>query len=431
MPNLESPNSSSSPIPRLTFVGLSLASLAVMLCLGILLPILSNYAKNLGASGAVVGIIFAGFALSRGIFSPLFGRISDQYGRKNMIVAGLILYVGLSLGYSLLHHLFVLAILWFVQGIASAMVAPIAQSYVGDITPEGKEGRVMNLFYFAKFGGAAIGPVVGGYLIDHFSINAPFYAMFGTTLAALIIILFVVPEAPTTGKNQEKPFQFKKSFLTVLRDRKMKGIISYMVGRGFYRRGFNAFFPVYAVTIASLSESQVGIVLSCYMITGTLLQYPFGWLADRLKDYRAELIVLGGTIAAATMIFIPSFTFLSWLVVLVIIKGIFSTFSRAPTVAVRTERGRIYGMGAVTGVAITGVSAGQIVGPIGFGVISDLFSIPASFYTGAAVGLLTTAVAYWYLRDKKVSSSTNERQSSSTNYKYNHNPKDKIIDHDK
>jgi multidrug resistance protein len=375
--------------------------------------------------GGIGRYIYAGFALSRGIFSPLFGRISDQYGRKNIMLVGLFLYVGLSLGYSLLHHLFLLAILWFLQGMASAMVGPIAQSYVGDITPEGKEGRVMNLFYFAKFGGAAIGPVVGGYLVDHFSIDAPFYVMCGTTLAALIIIWRMVPEAPATEKNQEKELQLKKSFLTVIKDRKMKGIISYMIGRGFYRRGFNAFFPLYAVTMASLSESQVGIVLSCYMITGTLLQYPFGWLADRLADYRAELIAIGGTIAAATMLFIPSFTFLSWLVILVIIKGIFSTFSRAPTVAVRTERGRIYGMGAVTGVAITGGSVGQILGPIGFGVIPDLFSIPASFYTGAAVGLLTTGLAYWFLHNKKVFPQTSEQQSSSTNLKH------KIIYHEK
>jgi multidrug resistance protein len=425
MPDPENANSSDKSIPCTTFAGLAIASMAAMLCLGILLPILPNFAKNLGASGAVVGIIYAGFALSRGIFSPLFGRISDQYGRKNIMLVGLFLYVGLSLGYSLLHHLFLLAILWFLQGIASAMVGPIAQSYVGDITPEGKEGRVMNLFYFAKFGGAAIGPVVGGYLIDHFSVNAPFYAMCGATLAALIIIWLIVPEAPTTDKNQENALQFKKSFLTVIKDRKMKGIIFYMIGRGFYRRGFNAFFPLYAVTMASLSESQVGIVLSCYMITGTLLQYPFGWLADRLADYRAELIAIGGTIAAATMLFIPSFTFLSWLVILVIIKGIFSTFSRAPTVAVRTERGRIYGMGAVTGVAITGGSVGQILGPIGFGVISDLFSIRASFYTGAAVGLLTTGLAYWFLRDKKIFSQTSEQPSSSTDYKH------KIIYHEK
>jgi multidrug resistance protein len=413
----ETSNSSNVPIPRTTFAGLAIAGMAAMLCLGILLPILPNIAKNLGASGATVGVIFAGFALSRGICSPLFGRISDQYGRKNFMLAGLTIYVGLSLGYSLLHHLFLLAILWFLQGVASAMVAPIAQSYVGDITPEGKEGRVMNLFYFAKLGGAAIGPVIGGYLADHFSINAPFYVMCGATLAALILVWFVVPEVPAIKENREKGMQFKESFMIVFKDRKMKGIISYMVGRGFYRRGFNAFFPLYAVTIASLSVSQVGIVLSCYMITGTLLQYPFGWLTDRLTNYRAELIVIGGTIAAATMLFIPSFTFLSWLIILVIINSIFSAFSRAPTVAIRTERGRIYGMGAVTGITITEGSVGQVLGPVGFGIISDLFGIPASFYTGAVVGLLTTGLAYWFLRDKYIFSQSNKQQISSTNHK--------------
>lgn len=385
-------------IPRTTFVGLFIANMAAMLGMGILLPLLTPFAKRLGASGAIVGMIFALYALARGIFSPLFGRISDRYGRKNFMLAGLALYAILALGYSRLHSVLVLAIVWFFQGVASSMVTPIAQSYIGDITPYGQEGRIMNLFYLGQFGGVAIGPFLGGYLADHVSFDAPFYVMSLAAVLGFLLILFVVKKAPLSDRKEKEKSDFIESFKMVVRDRKMKGILYYIVGRGFYRWGFNSFFPIYAITIASLSNSQVGLIISSYMVTGTLFQYPFGSLADRISKHRGEMVAVGGGIAAVSMFLVPFVSGMIWLIVLVVIMGVFSAVSRASTVAIRTERGRYHGMGAVTGVFTAGFSAGQVLGPVGFGVITDILNIPASFYIGALVGLLTTGMAYWYLR---------------------------------
>jgi len=58
----------------------------------------------------------------------------------------------------------------------------------------------------------------------------------------------------------------------------------------------------------------------------------------------------------------------------------------------------------VTGVYMTGISLGQVLGPVGFGAISDLFTIPIAFYIGGITGLATTGLAYWYLRFKPSSS---------------------------
>lgn len=396
-PEPSNPQQPPERIPKTIFIGLFVANMAAMLGMGILLPLLSPFAKRLGATGVIVGVIFAGYALARGIFSPLFGRYSDKYGRKNFMLVGLVMYAILSLGYSWLHRILVLGILWFFQGIASAMVTPIAQSYIGDITPLGQEGRVMNLFYLGQFGGVAIGPVIGGYLADHYSFDAPFYVMTAAAILGFLLVFFIVPERPSSIQEEKSKTPLLQSFKNVWQDRKMKGILYYIVGRGFYRWGFNSFFPIYAVTMATLSKSQVGLVISSYMITGTLLQYPFGRLADRMAKHRAELVAVGGGIAAVTTFIVPLITQMSWLVVLVIIMGIFSALSRASTVAIRTEQGRIHGMGAVTGAFTAGFSAGQVLGPVGFGAITDVWSIPASFYVGAFVGLLTTGLAFWYL----------------------------------
>jgi MFS family permease len=82
--------------------------------------------------------------------------------------------------------------------------------------------------------------------------------------------------------------------------------------------------------------------------------------------------------------------------------GVFSALSRASTVAIRTERGRIHGMGAVTGVYTASFSWGEVLGPLGFGAIAEVWNIPVSFYVGAIVGIVTALAAFWLLHHNQV-----------------------------
>jgi MFS family permease len=227
--------------------------------------------------------------------------------------------------------------------------------------------------------------------------EAPFYVMIIVSIIALGLVIFIVPRQPASQRKQNQNGGSTSTFIEVLKDKKITGILSYMFGRGFYRWGFNSFFPIYAISVSSLTKSQVGLVITSYMITGALLQYPSGRLADYFPKRRGELIMIGGCLAAITMFFVPFLHRMAWLILLVVIMGIFSALSRASTVAIRTERGRFHGMGAVTGVYMSSFSAGQVLGPLGFGAISDAWNIPIAFYIGGGVGVISTVIAYWYL----------------------------------
>jgi len=381
-------------IPKTTFVGLFVATGTAMLGMGILLPILPPYLKTLGASSLVVGLVFAGYATARGVFGPFIGRISDQYGRKRILLAGMGLYALLPLGFTLTGSVFVIGVLWFLQGAASGMVTPIAQSYVGDITPPGREGEIMNLFYVGLFGGIAVGPYLGGYLADNVSMAAPFYTMTASAVVAFVLVVLLVPESETPAIDG---VGFRKSFSAVLDDLEMRGVLTYIAARGFYRWGFNSFFPVFAIGVVALTKTQVGVVLSGYMVAGGLLQYPFGRLADRFPDRRGTFVAIGGVIPALAMFALPAARSILVLIGLVVLMGLSSAIARAGAVAIRTERGRVHGMGAVTGAFTAALSAGQVFGPVGFGGIIDVASLRAAFYVGGAVGLVGTALAYWYL----------------------------------
>ncbi len=227
----------------------------------------------------------------------------------------------------------------------------------------------MNLFYISLFSGTALGPSLGGYLSDHLSITAPFYATAIAGFISLLLVLLLVPESPAISKqNKEGRKTNGYSLRKIVKDNPMRGLMIYMISRGFYQWGFNTFFPLFAVNILALSKTGTGFFLSAYMLAGALLQYPAGVLADRFNRYRNELILFGGILSAIPMFLIPVMTNNILNFIFMLSMGGLSAFSRASAVAIRTERGRIFGMGSVTGAFTTSMSVGQIIGPIVFRV---------------------------------------------------------------
>ena len=120
------------------FSVLFISVFAAMLGLGIIAPLMPIYARSLGASGIWLGIIFAGFSLSRGIFMPIIGKLSDRKGRKRFITLGLLLYSVISLVYLLAGNVYYLTTVRLFHGLASAMVIPVARAYIGEIAEKGE-----------------------------------------------------------------------------------------------------------------------------------------------------------------------------------------------------------------------------------------------------------------------------------------------------
>ncbi|MEJ2097328.1 MAG: MFS transporter, partial [Deltaproteobacteria bacterium] len=83
-------------IDKKIFGTLFFSIFAAVTGVGIVVPLLPVYATELGASGLYIGFIFASFSLSRTMFLPYFGRLSDRKGRKKLIISGLLAYAVVS-----------------------------------------------------------------------------------------------------------------------------------------------------------------------------------------------------------------------------------------------------------------------------------------------------------------------------------------------
>lgn len=137
-------------------VAMAMATMGI----GMATPILPVYAKELGASGAAVGLTFSSFALTQVIISPFSGRMADQYGRKPFLIFGLVTYVIAALGWWFTSDVTSAILLRAFSGVGSALIFSLASAYIGDIAPEGQEGRFMGVFGVATFAGMGLGPLV-------------------------------------------------------------------------------------------------------------------------------------------------------------------------------------------------------------------------------------------------------------------------------
>lgn len=366
-----------------SFFVLSLAAFGVMLGMGIIAPLMPLYAKNMGASGIWLGIIFGSYSLSRLLFVPLIGKISDRRGRKKIIALGLFLYTVFSLGYVFATNPLLLSVVRFFQGFASAMTLPIIMAFIGDISPKGKEGRYMGNFNVSRFIGLGLGPLLGGVLNDAYGIDAAFYALSGITGLVFLLALFFLPEGEAfTGKRKQLK---QSSFKTILQLKVMRGLLIFRFVSALGRGSLLSFLSIYAFSFG-ITASQVGVMLTVNILFLSFLQIPFGKMADKLS--KNKLILLGGLLSIISLILIPQTGNFFLLLLLNVLWGTGRAMGIPATSAINTMVGKKYGMGSSTSLFMTSLYAGMVISPLISGLLMQTIGIIYIFYFA---GLATAA----------------------------------------
>ena len=366
---------------------LGLSIFSSMLGVGIILPLLPIYAENLGATGVWLGIIFAGFSISRTIIMPVAGRLSDRRGRKLILGIGLFAFALTSLGYIWANDTASLLLVRFLQGIAAGMILPIAQAYIGDIAPEGEEGKWMGYFNATFFTGFGFGPLMGGILTEHLGMNAAFYAMGGLNLLAFLGVALFLPEIST----RKKATAANSSYKDIAASSVMRGLFSFRLGFALARGAFVTFLPILAGINLGLSPSLIGILLTVNILGMSLLQIPAGIIADRFSG--RALVVLGCAIHLVALALIPAVGNFWQLLVLCVLLGIGGAIAMPAASVLAISQGKRFGMGVTMAAFNVAMSAGLAIGPILAGVIADFLNINSVFYLAAAV-VLVGAVAF-------------------------------------
>jgi len=366
---------------------------------GIVVPLLPIYAHDLGASGMYIGLIFGAFSISRTFLLPYFGRQSDKKGRKPFIVAGLFAYTVVSLAFMLSNSVESLIALRFLQGIASAMIMPAVQAYVGDITPDGREGFTMGLFNMSMFLGLSIGPLIGGIIRDRFSLDTSFASMGFLTFLGFMLSFFLLP--PTKSERVVNRGIEPLAWKWVLQDKEMAGLFFFRLAYAACIGVIWSFLPVLADLEFSLSSSSIGILVTIGVFSSGLLHVPMGFMADRMN--RKMMVVAGGLIITYAIFSFDWADSFGDLLSASILFGLGGGVAMPALMALAVLKGsEIDGMGSVMGILAMAHSLGMLAGSLLAGLMMDVSRLRNAFPAGAVMMILGLGLFMFLTHHKKV-----------------------------
>ncbi len=174
-----------------------------LLGFGIVLPLLPLYAKDFGVSGAQIGILLASFSAMQFLFAPVWGRLSDRYGRRPLLMLGL---AGSVASYTLFAFATSYSMLLWSRVAAGVFGATIgtAQAYIADVTGHADRGKQMALIGAAFGVGFTIGPAIGGLSHAYLGAMAPGLIAAGFSLLALLMAWKKLPEPERHVEGEER-----------------------------------------------------------------------------------------------------------------------------------------------------------------------------------------------------------------------------------
>ncbi|WP_136608336.1 MFS transporter [Paenibacillus dokdonensis] len=382
---------SSSTKPNKSLIVLMVNMFIAMLGIGLVIPILPKLLEDFNAGGTAAGYLIAASGLTQFLFSPLAGEWSDKYGRKRMIVLGLLLFTLSQFLFAIANVMWMLYISRFLGGIGAAMMVPAMMAYVADSTTEDTRGKGLGMLGAAMSLGFVIGPGIGGFLAD-FGLRAPFYISALIAAIATILSFFMLKETlseerlQAARQSQQKRESIVKQLITSVKAPYFIYLILVFT-LTFGLVNFEAVFSLYVDNKYAYTTKEISIMITVGALVGVVIQGAFiNKLLHRFGENK--LINVSFLISAITMVLmLLSGNF--WYNLLLIL--IFFTFTSIMRPAINTVLSKMAGneeQGFVMGMNNAYMSLGNIFGPALAGILFDVHvNLPYSF--GAIILVLS------------------------------------------
>ncbi|OBY78159.1 multidrug transporter [Paenibacillus sp. KS1] len=370
------------------------------LSMGLVIPIVPELLEEFSASGQAAGYLVSCFGLTQFLFSPIAGNLSDRYGRKPMIIIGLVLFALSNLLAAFASDLTLLFASRLIGGIGSAALIPSIIAYIADITADDQRSKSMSWLGASMTSGFIIGPGVGGMLAE-WGIKMPFYVSACVGVLAMLCSLWGLPESVSVNNRQMRR-QMKEKRDNVFRQIVLSVRSRYFVmllivfTMTFGLTHFEAIFPLFVVQVYGFTTGQIAILLTVCSLIGTMNQLL---LTDRItRRFGEKQIIVAMLFLSAVSLVLLLFSGDFYYVM--VITMLFFTFNNILRPTINTLLSRVAGneQGFVAGMNNAYTSLGTIFGPLLAGILFEVhFDLPYLF--GGFVLLVSSIFTGSRLRD--------------------------------
>ncbi|MEF2290821.1 MFS transporter [Virgibacillus dokdonensis] len=369
------------------------------------IPFISLYIDSMGNfSDAYVqnwsGWTFAITFVTAFIFSPIWGRIGDKYGRKKLLIfsaTGMGLSIFLMGFATSVWQLFLLRLL---MGVATGFI-PMSQAFISTQTPKHIAGKVLGTLQTGSITGTLMGPLLGGTLADAFGYANTFKWVSITIFFSAVIVFFGVKEIKANladGERDEKSYT-RKQVLQHIVSRPVLLIV--MLISALVQIAHFSVQPILSLFVQEIHGPASiaffsGVAFSAAGLGNLLMSRRLGRLGDKI-GYIKVLIAL---LFMAGIVYLPGawVTNIWQLVILRFLLGIAIGGIIPVRIAYIRQTAPLSMQGEVLGYNTSLRFLGNIIGPALGGVIAGFFGFSAVFLLTSILLLVSGSIMlyFWY-----------------------------------
>ncbi len=261
------------------------------------LPSMPSLAADLDAPTAQVQMTLSSYFIGGGIGQMLFGPLSDRFGRRPLLLAGIILYVLTSVFCALASGVEMLIAQRFLQAIGGSAATVLARAMVRDFFSGDQAARVLSLIMLVMGAAPLIAPFIGGYLLLWFEWRAIFWTLAAYGALGFVLILVMVRESHPMERRIRHGFVgMLGMYGRILRHRAAMG---YLLANATAYGGMFAFFagsPFVYIELFEVAAENYGFLFACNIIALMVVSMANARLVTKLGAHRLFTI---GTILTA------------------------------------------------------------------------------------------------------------------------------------
>ncbi|MCB9150702.1 MAG: TCR/Tet family MFS transporter [Caldilineaceae bacterium] len=376
-----------------------------ILGLGLIIPVLPKLIEsftnnNVESASTVYGIMIAVYALMQFIFAPILGSLSDQYGRRPVILISLL---GSGLDYLLLA--FAPSLSWLfvgrvISGVTAANITT-ASAYIVDVSAPEDRAKNFGILGVAFGLGFIIGPAIGGLLGD-VKLHLPFLVVAGITLLNWLYGYFVLPES--LKPENRRPFSWRRanpigSLSGLGRYPIVLALVSTIVLASMAQNALQSTWVLYTDFRYNWGPRDVGLSLAVVGLSAAIVQ---GGLIGKIVGFLGErkALLVGLSISVVSFI-LYGLASAGWMLYVIPFLGALGGISGPSAQSIITQNVADNEQGAIQGAltslnSLTGVIAPLIATNVFRYFISDAapVTIPgAAFFIGAFFLVIALALA--------------------------------------
>jgi DHA1 family tetracycline resistance protein-like MFS transporter len=346
---------------------------------GIVIPLVPLYAEEFGASVVEIGLLTGVYALMQLIFAPIWGRVSDRYGRRPVILGSLLGSSVAWLMFGFAPALWVLFLARILDGISGASYAA-AQAYVADITTDEDRVRGMGLIGAAFGLGFIIGPGIGG-LFAAIDPRAPFIVAATAALANFAIAWKRLPESRKPGTREGQKQSRWTALVAAIGSRDFGPLIwiSFIGSLGFV--AMESVFSLFGNRRFGFGLTETGLV---FVFIGVFAAIVQGGLVHRLTARFGEWAILraGLWFTAASLVMLGLNTQLWALFPILALLALGSGLTFPTVNAIVSQRASDADQGGMLGVLASAGGLARLIAPIAATIIFQEVGVGAPLIIG-------------------------------------------------